>query len=98
MIQIALADIRAEKFQQAAPQIFGGRAPCRRADRQIHAHVRNEFSTLDHDNPIGKYDGLIDIVGNQQHRGVMHVREPAQQGMHLHPGQRVERTEGFIGE
>ena len=50
------------------------------------------------DDAVGKLEGLVDVVGHQQHRGGFGAVDVQQQVLHLDPGERVQRAERFIEE
>src|SRR6478752_1135047 len=48
------------------------------------------------DDAVGELECLVDVVGDQQHRGRRGAVDVEQQVLHLHPGQRVEGAERLV--
>jgi hypothetical protein len=48
--------------------------------------------------PVGQLLRLIQVMGSQQDRGLLPVRQPVHQVMELTPGRRVETRRGLVEE
>ncbi len=88
----------AELAEQLGTQPGEGRVGLRAAGAEVDAGVVAYDAAVEHDHAVGQDDGLVDVVGHQQHGGLVHLAELAQQRVHPDPGQRVEGTEGLVGE
>ena len=53
-------------------------------------------AAAEHDDPVGQLEGLVDVVGDQQHRGGLGLVDVQEQVLHLHPGQGVQRAERLV--
>src|SRR5581483_5903140 len=49
-----------------------------------------------HQHAVGEDQRLVDVVGDQQHRGAVPAPQPQHQRVHGDPGQRVERAERLV--
>lgn len=49
-----------------------------RCRRQIHRHVQRQPAILQNDDAVGEQDGLVDVVRDQQDRGIVDLRQPAE--------------------
>jgi len=63
---------------------------------ELQGHIGDEVTLVEHQDAIGQRYGLIDIVGDQQHRRLMARAELADQALHLQPGECVERSERLV--
>ncbi len=60
------------------------------------AHVEGDGAVAQDEHPVGEADGLVDVVGDQQHRGAVALAQLLHEGVHLEPGEGVERPEGLV--
>lgn len=58
--------------------------------------VENDVSFFDDQDAFGKRNRFVDVVGDEQHGGPSPSDEPAQQIVHLDPGQRIKGAERFV--
>ncbi len=55
-----------------------------------------DAALLQHEDPIGERDGLVHIVGHEQHGRIVGAPQLQHQFVHLDAGQGVERRKGLI--
>ena len=66
--------------------------------RQIDRHDRLDAAGArgEYDDPVGERDGLVDMMGDEQHRGLADIPDVEQKALHLDAGLDVESGEGFV--
>jgi hypothetical protein len=86
----------AELRQQPTPQLVEAPSSDSAGPGQINVQVKRDMTVLEHGDSIGQEDRLVDIVGDQQDTGLVPTTQLGHQGVHLQPGQRVQRCKGFV--
>src|SRR4051812_33862366 len=57
-----------------------------------------DSALVEDDDAVGEHDGLVDVVGDEQDGRPVDLAQAAQQHVHPRPGQRVEGSEGLVGQ
>lgn len=88
----------AEVGEEAAAQgdeggVAGVAGPC-----DGDGDVGDEPTVAQDGDPVGEAYRLVDVVGDEQDRGVVDAAELADEVLHTEPGQRVERGERLVEE
>ena len=88
----------AELGEQLRTQPGERRVGLRAAGAEVDAGVVAYDAAVEHDHPVGQHDGLVDVVGDQQHGRPVPLAQLAEQRVHPDPGQRVEGAERLVGQ
>ena len=88
----------AELGEQLRPEPGERRVGLRAATVEVDPRVVAYDAVVEHDDPVGQDDRLVDVVGDEQDGRLVHLAELAQQRVHPDPGQRVEGAERLVGE
>ena len=68
----------------------------RRRRRRGRCAGRRMRPSVEHEDPVGEHDRLVDVVGDEQDRRAVARAQVAQQGVHPDAGERVERAERLV--
>ena len=68
----------------------------RRSAIALHAMLERDVAFAHHQNAIGKRNGFVDVMGDQQNAGPMGGDQLAHQFVHANAGQRIERSERLV--
>ena len=66
--------------------------------RQVDRHDRLDAAGTrgEDDDPVGERDRLVDMMGDEQHRGLADIPDVEQKALHFDARLDVERGEGFV--
>jgi hypothetical protein len=63
---------------------------------EVDGHVQRQSALPEDDHPIGEPDGLVDVMGDEEHCWLMASTELTDERLHLDPGQCVEGRERLV--
>ena len=58
--------------------------------------TRVRCALVEDEHPVGQRERLVDVVGDEQDRRLVALPELGDEGVHLDPGQRVQRAERLV--
>ena len=88
----------AELAEELCAQPGEGGVGLRAARAEVDPRVVAYDAAVEHDDAVGQHDRLVHVVGHEQHCGLVHLAEVAQQRVHADPGERVEGAERLVGQ
>ena len=65
---------------------------------EVDLQFGDDAALVQHHDAVGQFDGLVHVVGDEQHRRIVDLAQAADQAVHADAGQGVERAERLVGQ